>query len=45
MVSDIRDEAFLNDEEAEAAINETIEEVERRSKPKNKGSFLQIRGR
>ena len=27
MVSDIRDEAFLNDEEAEAAINETIEEV------------------
>lgn len=27
MVSDIRDEAFMNDEEAEAAINETIEEV------------------
>ena len=27
MVSDIRDEAFLNDEGAEAAINETIEEV------------------
>lgn len=27
MVSDIRGEAFLNDEEAEAAINETIEEV------------------
>ena len=27
MVGDIRDEAFLNDGEAEAAINETIEEV------------------
>ena len=37
MVGDIRDEAFLNDEEAEAAINETIEEVAEAIQAEEKG--------
>lgn len=40
MVSDIRDEAFLNDEEAEAAINETIEEVAQAIQAEEQGIIL-----
>lgn len=40
MVSDIRDDAFMNDEEAEAAINETVEEVARAIQAEEQGIII-----
>lgn len=40
MVSDIGEEAFLNDEEAEAAINETIEQIAEAAHADEQGVML-----